>query len=64
MNKYFVEWFSGIDWGWEFKEMLANNEEQIREFMDKKCPPEFRERHGKDSLKIEFVGTVTIPYIL
>jgi hypothetical protein len=67
LNLYRVEYFSHIEWQWFTAEMVAVNEEQIQEHIDSECNPEFRYRpywlEKEDSLSIEFIKEVDIPFI-
>lgn len=69
MNKYDVDWFSSIDWDWNHQEVLAENEDQIRKFMDAVCKPEFRHKPysnvaNEDSLRIEFISQASFPFFI
>lgn len=65
LNEYHLRWFSGVDWSWVESNLLATNEETAREWADKQCKPEYREKRESDSLKIELIQeNIQIPYEL
>lgn len=67
LNLYSVGYFDSVSWRWERKEMLAEDIDQVREFVDVLCKPEFRgrpytEKHS-DSLTVTFLKEIKLPHI-
>ena len=64
-----VEYFSAIDWKRLSFEVIAENENQVKEWVNKKCPPECRDRPycggtGGDTLKITQHNEIELPFIV
>ncbi len=60
LNKYEVNWFDHGDWHYHTDIILAESEEQARNYADSQCIEEYRSRpyHNakEDSLRIEVTG--------
>ncbi len=65
-----ARWFSTVDWGWNEAELLANDTEEVRRWVEQQTPTEhrMRSRSGRtetDSLSITATHEVeTLPYVL
>lgn len=68
LGEYRVEWFSSVDWDWKSANIIAESEEQIMEWINTECKLQLRIRpfaDGKeDSLSINFIKSVSIPYVI
>lgn len=69
LRKYQVRYWDGLDWCWVTEFMLAQTEQQIRDWVDKQCKPEYRKRRNDrnemyETLEIFDDGEATLPYVL
>jgi hypothetical protein len=72
MNRYEVNYFSGVDWRHITLEVLAESEEQVRSYVDNLRLPEYRDKPYKykdhkyeDTLKIKiWEEGISLPYVL
>lgn len=73
MKRYEAKWFSGVEWAWLEVEVLAENEQQVREFIDTRTAAEYRNRpfrlnrkevEYEDTLEIKELQEVILPYVL
>lgn len=66
---YVAKYFDGLAWQWRRMEVIAESEEQVKQFVDRTCPSEYRRKpyqstHASDSLTIERSDPVSMPYVL
>lgn len=66
--KFSVKYFSSIEWRWQRFLVLAKSLEQVQEMVDKDCAKMYRNKpfqiKKEDSLEIENLGELTLPYVV
>lgn len=66
IKMYEATWWSTVDWENKRVAIIAENEEQVKEWIDKECfgayTVEHRLRKGLDTLKIIELYDITLPY--
>ncbi len=72
MRRFHVEFFSRLDWTWHSFHCLDTDAGSLKRWMDKEHPLEHRLKPhyssatpdpGTDSLKIEDLGWVSLPFV-
>ena len=70
LGRYRIEYFSSLDWKDFDYEVVGESEAQVRVWVDKECPRSYRDKPYSsdkprpDTLKIERIGDVTLPFII
>jgi len=66
---YRIKYFSSIDWRWWETVLIAANDEEVTQYVNKSCPREYRNipyngGRQEDSFRIIEKREVTLPLIL
>lgn len=68
LRRFRVDLFDRLDWEYKSFEVVAQYSVDVKEYMDKRFDPKFRQRpynkNDEDSLTIEFIEDVELPIII